>query len=67
MVDVEVTLHEYVVPRSVPETMVAACASECVRRALADASAVLLEPTMDIQVNVEPPHCGTFSQLRYIK
>ena len=50
VVDVEVRLHEFTASRRALDTLITACATTCVQRALSDATSVLMEPMMNIEV-----------------
>ena len=50
VVDVEVRLHEFTASRRVLDTLITACAATCVQRALSEATSILLEPMMNIEV-----------------
>ena len=48
--DVEVRLHDFTVTSQTLVSVIAACASTSVQQALEDASSILMEPVMDLQV-----------------
>ena len=55
LIDVIVKLHEFTVTRQTMDTIISACTSTCVQKALADATGILMEPVMDLQVNITYP------------
>ncbi len=57
--DVLVKLHSISLGRGTSVTMITACASRCIQEAMKNAAPILLEPTMNLEIETDDSRLGT--------